>query len=147
MFLKPNSSFSFSTMQRDGLGSSRTGIGSSSSVLSYALTSQKGISSRKFMASVSKDPETVTVAESVIFRPFEEIKKDALVVPVDPRLSLARQFYSHDCEAALNEQIKSVFLFSTCTFYWLSVDYIYIYDCFTILVLNLYFLFYNFDIG
>ncbi|XP_015897410.3 ferritin-3, chloroplastic [Ziziphus jujuba] len=94
MFVKPNSSFSFSTMQRDGFG-----------LPFFGLTSQQGIRSTKFLASVSKEPETLSL-ESVIFRPFEELKKDDLVVPVNPHLSLARQFYSEECEAAVNEQIN-----------------------------------------
>ncbi|KAH7514686.1 hypothetical protein FEM48_Zijuj11G0116200 [Ziziphus jujuba var. spinosa] len=94
MFVKPNSSFSFSTMQRDGFG-----------IPFFGLTSQQGIRSTKFLASVSKEPETLSL-ESVIFRPFEELKKDDLVVPVNPHLSLARQFYSEECEAAVNEQIN-----------------------------------------
>ncbi|XP_048319921.2 ferritin-3, chloroplastic [Ziziphus jujuba] len=94
MFVKPNSSFSFSTMQRDGFG-----------IPFFGLTSQQGTRSTKFLASASKEPETLSL-ESVIFRPFEELKKDDLVVPVNPHLSLARQFYSEDCEAAVNEQIN-----------------------------------------
>ncbi|KAH7514687.1 hypothetical protein FEM48_Zijuj11G0116300 [Ziziphus jujuba var. spinosa] len=94
MFVKPNSSFSFSTMQRDGFG-----------IPFFGLTSQQGTRSTKLLASASKEPETLSL-ESVIFRPFEELKKDDLVVPVNPHLSLARQFYSEDCEAAVNEQIN-----------------------------------------
>ncbi|PIN02893.1 Ferroxidase [Handroanthus impetiginosus] len=42
----------------------------------------------------------------VVFQPFEEVKKDELMIPVSPGDSLARQRYSEDCEAAINEQIK-----------------------------------------
>lgn len=42
----------------------------------------------------------------VVFQPFEEVKKEVLDVPVSPLLSLARQKYADDCEAAINEQIK-----------------------------------------
>ncbi|KAH7514684.1 hypothetical protein FEM48_Zijuj11G0116000 [Ziziphus jujuba var. spinosa] len=59
----------------------------------------------KFLAFVSKEPETLSL-ESVIFRPFEKLKKDDLVDPVNPHLSLACQFYSKGCEAAVNEQIN-----------------------------------------
>ncbi|GMH30020.1 hypothetical protein Nepgr_031863 [Nepenthes gracilis] len=42
----------------------------------------------------------------IVFQPFEEVKNDSFVVPMAPRVSLARQRYSADCEAAINEQIK-----------------------------------------
>ncbi|KAL0338145.1 UNVERIFIED_CONTAM: Ferritin-1, chloroplastic [Sesamum angustifolium] len=42
----------------------------------------------------------------VLFQPFEEVKKDELMVPTAPELSLARQGFSEECEAAVNEQIK-----------------------------------------
>jgi ferritin heavy chain len=49
-----------------------------------------------------------TPLTGVLFEPFEELKKDAFVVPVSPRVSLARQGYSKESEAAINEQIKCV---------------------------------------
>ncbi|XLS82517.1 hypothetical protein HN51_048348, partial [Arachis hypogaea] len=42
----------------------------------------------------------------VIFEPFEEVKKDALAVPLTPNVSLARQNYVDESESAINEQIK-----------------------------------------
>lgn len=42
----------------------------------------------------------------VVFEPFEELKHELALVPIMPDQSLARQKYSNDCEAALNEQIK-----------------------------------------
>lgn len=42
----------------------------------------------------------------VVFQPFEEVKKDALVVPVSPQQSLARQNYTVRSEEAINEQIN-----------------------------------------
>ncbi|XP_073113395.1 ferritin-2, chloroplastic isoform X3 [Elaeis guineensis] len=42
----------------------------------------------------------------VVFEPFEELKQELALVPTMPDLSLARQKYSNDCEAALNEQIN-----------------------------------------
>ena len=48
----------------------------------------------------------------VVFEPFEEVKKELdLVLPVS-QVSLARQKFTDECEAAINEQIKWVlFLF------------------------------------
>jgi len=48
---------------------------------------------------------TVTLT-GVIFQPFEEVKKDVLAVPVASNVSLARQLYGDECEAAINEQIN-----------------------------------------
>lgn len=42
----------------------------------------------------------------VAFQPFEEVKKDEFLVPVAHDASLARQRFSKECEAAINEQIK-----------------------------------------
>lgn len=47
----------------------------------------------------------------VVFQPFEEVKKELSLIPTSPQFSLARQKYSDACEAAINEQIKSVFFF------------------------------------
>ena len=50
------------------------------------------------------------VITGVVFQPFEEIKSDVSLVPVAPDLSIARQKYADECEAAINVQIKSVLL-------------------------------------
>ncbi|KAJ4830201.1 2Fe-2S ferredoxin [Turnera subulata] len=42
----------------------------------------------------------------VVFEPFEEVKKELDLVPTVPQVSLARQKYADECEAALNEQIN-----------------------------------------
>ncbi|KAL6503773.1 2Fe-2S ferredoxin [Orobanche gracilis] len=42
----------------------------------------------------------------VVFEPFEEVKKELMLVPTVPQDSLARQKYSGDSEAAINEQIN-----------------------------------------
>lgn len=42
----------------------------------------------------------------VVFEPFEEVKKELSLVPSAPNQSLARQKYTDNCEAAINEQIK-----------------------------------------
>ena len=124
MSLRPFSAFSTSAMHRNGLGfslSCSAGSSSSSSILGHAfsnkflyLGSQKPRSS-KFMASVSKETDVMPL-EGVIFQPFEEVKNEAFVVPVNPQVSLARQYYADECEAAINEQIKSVILSCLCFF-------------------------------
>jgi ferritin heavy chain len=42
----------------------------------------------------------------VLFEPFEEVKKELMLVPVVPQDSLARHKYSNESEAAINEQIN-----------------------------------------
>ncbi|KAK6120232.1 hypothetical protein DH2020_045923 [Rehmannia glutinosa] len=51
--------------------------------------------------------ETVSLPlTGVVFQPFEEVKNDAYMVPIAPEVSLARQRFSKECEAAINEQIN-----------------------------------------
>ncbi|XP_015874633.2 ferritin-4, chloroplastic [Ziziphus jujuba] len=42
----------------------------------------------------------------VVFEPFEEVKKELLLVPTYPHDSLARQKYTDQCEKAINDQIN-----------------------------------------
>ncbi|CAL9040736.1 unnamed protein product [Musa banksii] len=42
----------------------------------------------------------------VVFEPFEELKQELAFVPSVPDKSIARQKYSDECEAAINEQIN-----------------------------------------
>ncbi|CAI9774920.1 unnamed protein product [Fraxinus pennsylvanica] len=42
----------------------------------------------------------------VIFDPFEEVKKELMLVPSVPQASLARQKYADECETVINEQIN-----------------------------------------
>ncbi|KAB2084206.1 hypothetical protein ES319_A05G319700v1 [Gossypium barbadense] len=42
----------------------------------------------------------------VVFQPFVEMKKELDLVPSVPQLSLARQKFTDDCEASINEQIN-----------------------------------------
>lgn len=81
-------------------------VPSSSSSLSLG---PKAGGSRNFRvyASASSNSPALT---GVIFEPFEEVKKDFLAVPISPQVSMARQNYVDECESAINEQIKCVFL-------------------------------------
>ncbi|XP_021769657.1 ferritin, chloroplastic-like [Chenopodium quinoa] len=56
----------------------------------------------KIMANV-KETEPMT---GIVFQPFEEVKSDNFMVPISPQVSLARQKFADDCEAAINEQIN-----------------------------------------
>ncbi|XP_027329334.1 ferritin-4, chloroplastic [Abrus precatorius] len=46
------------------------------------------------------------VLTGVVFEPFEEVKKELDLVPTVPQVSLARQKFVDDSEAAVNEQIN-----------------------------------------
>ncbi|MCD9640750.1 Dysferlin [Datura stramonium] len=72
------------------------------------LLSQKCFSAKSgngFMVSASKATNHKPLT-GVVFEPFEELKKELMLVPTVPQASLARQKYSDDCEAAINEQIN-----------------------------------------
>ncbi|KAI3450294.1 hypothetical protein Pfo_006959 [Paulownia fortunei] len=43
---------------------------------------------------------------NAVFEPFEEVKKELLLLPTLPQASLARHNYPNPCEAAINDQIK-----------------------------------------
>ncbi|XP_061368255.1 ferritin-3, chloroplastic-like [Gastrolobium bilobum] len=76
-------------------------LSSSSSPFSLSLSKTGG--NRNFRVFAANAPAPLT---GVIFEPFVEVKKDALAVPVTPNVSLARQNYADEAEAAINEQIN-----------------------------------------
>lgn len=69
--------------------------------LVFAKKSENG-----FVASASSNDSVAVPLAGVVFHPFEEVKKEELVVPIAPDLSIARQKFSKECESAINEQIK-----------------------------------------
>ncbi|KAK2982733.1 hypothetical protein RJ640_025149 [Escallonia rubra] len=54
----------------------------------------------------SKEANNRLTALDVVFEPFEEVKKELLLVPSVPQASIARQKYSDQSEAAVNQQIN-----------------------------------------
>ena len=62
---------------------------------------------KSFVPSASKGSNNRPVT-GVVFEPFEEVKKELDLVPTLPEASLARQKYTHESEAVINEQIKWV---------------------------------------
>lgn len=106
MFLRAVSAFPVSTRQGDAAFSPINGLSSSSSSCSSSppvltLSPRRGRNS--FAVSASAESGVLT---GVVFQPFEEVKKEAYMVPIAPQVSIARQFYEDECEAALNEQIN-----------------------------------------
>ncbi|PPR82759.1 hypothetical protein GOBAR_AA37955 [Gossypium barbadense] len=62
-----------------------------------------GVGSAVVFASKGSENKPLT---GVAFEPFEEVKKELNLVPTLPQVSLARQKFSEECEAAINQQIK-----------------------------------------
>ncbi|KAK9742311.1 hypothetical protein RND81_03G163100 [Saponaria officinalis] len=74
-----------------------------------ALTSPAAATAVRFPARnlvVSAAAESNRSLTGVIFEPFEEVKKELSMVPNVPQVSLARQKYTDESEAAINEQIN-----------------------------------------
>ncbi|GAB2284628.1 Dysferlin [Dionaea muscipula] len=81
-------------------------ITSSPSFVSLQQFGKRKGSAAVVVAALQDSTSTMTPLTGIVFQPFEEVKSDAFVVPVAPHVSLARQRYSEQCEAAVNEQIN-----------------------------------------
>ncbi|XVE99817.1 hypothetical protein REPUB_Repub03eG0234100 [Reevesia pubescens] len=106
MLLKVASSFSLINPQveNQGLLPLFSSVSSSSSSSILRLSSPRnGTGSVVVCATKGANNKPLT---GVIFEPFEEVKKELDLVPTLPQVSLARQKFTVDCEAAINEQIK-----------------------------------------
>uniref|UniRef100_A0A7N0RIM2 Ferritin n=1 Tax=Kalanchoe fedtschenkoi TaxID=63787 RepID=A0A7N0RIM2_KALFE len=112
MLLKAAPAFALLNRAGDGLNpfspcsaSVATARGASSSQIlriSSPETDRLGLVAA-FAASKSSSSRPLS---GVVFEPFEEVKKELSLVPTVPHDSLARQKYSAECEAAVNEQIN-----------------------------------------
>ncbi|CAI0424148.1 unnamed protein product [Linum tenue] len=69
-----------------------------------------GFSQRKERSSslvaFAKIGEVNSALTGLVFQPFEEVKREEFMVPISPQVSLSRQNYLDECEAAINEQIN-----------------------------------------
>ncbi|KAL3524010.1 hypothetical protein ACH5RR_016844 [Cinchona calisaya] len=88
---KPKAALSFSSVSSP-LFSQSFYDGSGSRLVVSASAASKGSNNRPLTG--------------VIFEPFEEVKKELMLVPTGSHDSLARQKYVDECEAAINEQIN-----------------------------------------
>ncbi|KAL5806834.1 hypothetical protein ACOSQ4_029567 [Xanthoceras sorbifolium] len=89
-------------------GSSSSALIPSSSKLKSFSNSALSFSQRTRSVKVSAtniDTDNFPLT-GVVFQPFEELKREVLAVPMTPDVSMARQKYSNECEAAINEQIN-----------------------------------------
>ncbi|ESQ52739.1 hypothetical protein EUTSA_v10017112mg [Eutrema salsugineum] len=76
----------------------------SSSSLRVSSSGKSG--NLSFSVRASSKGSTTDALIGVVFQPFEEVKKELELVPTSSHVSLARQKYSDECEAAINEQIN-----------------------------------------
>ncbi|KAL3834811.1 hypothetical protein ACJIZ3_009547 [Penstemon smallii] len=76
---------------------------SSASSSSCSFTQKKSGNGCVVCASKHTNSKPLT---GVVFQPFEEVKKELTLVPTVPQDSLARQKFTDECEAAINEQIN-----------------------------------------
>ncbi|KAJ6891921.1 hypothetical protein NC651_025198 [Populus alba x Populus x berolinensis] len=106
MLLKAAPAFSLLNATGDNLGSLFPSVSSQSnknlSVSSSFLRSKTGSG---FVVCASKGANNRPLT-GVVFEPFEEVKKELNLVPNVPQVSLARQKFTDDSEAAINEQIN-----------------------------------------
>ncbi|KAL9374418.1 hypothetical protein Peur_034038 [Populus x canadensis] len=92
-FSRSVSAFSLATKQADAASGGH-------GISSLPLFSRK---KRNTSLVVSSASGTLT---GLVFQPFEEVKREEFLVPISRQVSLARQFYVDECEAAINEQIN-----------------------------------------
>ncbi|CAL5407520.1 unnamed protein product [Camellia sinensis] len=106
MLLRAASAFSLLNTHGDNpspfmFPASSSSLNSAASVLGVSQSkSQNG-----FVVCAAKGSNNSPLT-GVVFDPFEEVKKELMLVPNVPQASLARQKYSDECEASINEQIN-----------------------------------------
>ncbi|XP_061954451.1 ferritin-1, chloroplastic-like [Populus nigra] len=98
-FSRSVSAFSHATKQGDTV--SALGASGGNGISSLPLLSRKKRNTSLVVSSATG--ETIT---GLVFQPFEEVKREDFLVPISSQVSLARQFYVDECEAAINEQIN-----------------------------------------
>ncbi|KAG7574345.1 Ferritin-like diiron domain [Arabidopsis suecica] len=76
------------------------------SSISWNLRVSSGKSGNLSFSVRASKSSTTDALSGVVFEPFKEVKKELDLVPTSSHLSLARQKYSDECEAAINEQIN-----------------------------------------
>ncbi|CAK9162463.1 unnamed protein product [Ilex paraguariensis] len=82
-------------------------LSSSASSLNSVLRAFPGKTGNGFVVCATKGSSSNSrPLTGVVFEPFEELKKELMLVPTVPHSSLARQKYADESEAAINEQIN-----------------------------------------
>ena len=102
MFLRTSPSFSITAKHGDSLFAGHGGFSAAASPIS-AQGRERRSSSLVASAAVGEVNSALT---GIVFKPFEEVKREEFMVPISPQVSIARQLYVDECESAINEQIK-----------------------------------------
>ncbi|KAL6533081.1 2Fe-2S ferredoxin [Orobanche minor] len=79
--------------------------GENQSAFFSPATSSSSLAMSNFVVSAAKNTKSKSL-NGVVFEPFEEVKKELMMVPNVPQTSLARHKYADESEAAINEQIN-----------------------------------------
>ena len=111
MLLKAAPAFSLLNTRGDSLGplfSSASSLSNNNLAVSPSILRSKTGSG--FLVCASKGATNKSLI-GVVFKPFEEVKKELNLVPTLPHVSLARQKFTDESEAAINQQIKWGFFF------------------------------------
>lgn len=106
MLLKAAPAFGLLNSHGENLGA--VFFAASSSTSSFSIKNFEGRVGNGFVVCAAKHTNSKPLT-GVVFEPFEEVKKELMLVPSVPEASLARHKYADECEAAINEQIKWVF--------------------------------------
>lgn len=107
MILKASPAMAMLSSQRETLGPLFSTVSSPFSSYGSSLKSFHRNSGFQVLVCAAKGSNNRPLT-GVVFEPFEEVKKELMLVPASPQQSLARQKYLDECEAAINEQIKLV---------------------------------------
>ncbi|KAH8496835.1 hypothetical protein Peur_054571 [Populus x canadensis] len=106
MLLKAAPAFSLLNATGDNLGSPFPSVSSlSNKNLSVSPSFLRSKTGSGFVVCASKGANNRPLT-GVVFEPFEEVKKELNLVPNVPQVSLARQKFTDESEAAINEQIN-----------------------------------------
>lgn len=97
------------------------------------LYPKRSVGNGALVSASKEDNHSLTL--DMVFEPFEEVKKELLLVPDNPQASLARQKYTDQCEAIVNEQIKLALHY---LFVHTYMHTHYVYTCFTHISLILF---------
>lgn len=106
MLLKAAPAFGLLNSHGENLGALFSSAASSSSSLS--VKNFEGRNGNGFVVCAAKHTNSKPLT-GVVFEPFEEVKKELMLVPSVPQDSLARHKFADESEAAINEQIKWAF--------------------------------------
>ncbi|KAJ6429301.1 hypothetical protein OIU84_020853 [Salix udensis] len=106
MSLKAATSFSLLNTRGGSLDHQFSSASSlSSNNLAVSLSIPRAKTGFGFLVCASKGADNKSLT-GVVFKPFEEVKKELDLVPTLPHVSLARQKFTDECEATINQQIN-----------------------------------------